>query len=253
MARAIAVSRAMAAAACTAGRHVPARVAVPSAGSEYRLTLACRWASLRRCSAPSGSAAITARRSAARSCPLVCCPARGSTLDSTARAVSSSSGLVASAIRRARYRSMCPAFRAAQVAGSFHRSVTPRLVQAIAAGWARTSSRPTVDAAAGVTWSGRPSVETRWGASRAAGRRLGDGGQLLGLGPGGEAAEGRGDAGQVPLRQVPDVGAGDPGGQGRAGRELVEDGSGPVARRRGVRRDGFPGGGLLVVGSAGLG
>ena len=48
-------------------------------GSGYKLTFACRCASRRRCSAPSGSAAITARRSATRSCPLVCPPASGST------------------------------------------------------------------------------------------------------------------------------------------------------------------------------
>ena len=157
IARAIAVSRAIPAAACTPGSRVAASVAVPS-GSGYKLTFACRCASRRRCSAPSGSAAITARRSATRSCPLVCPPAFGSTADSTARAVSSSSGPVASAISLARYRSMVPADSAARVAASRHRSVTPRLVQAIAAGWDITSSRPTVDAAAGVTRSGRPSA-----------------------------------------------------------------------------------------------
>ncbi len=63
---------------------------------------------------------------------------------------------------------MVPADKAARVAASRHRSVTPRLVHAIAVGWDMTSSRPTVDAAAGVTWSGRPSASTRTWSSRAA-------------------------------------------------------------------------------------
>ena len=61
----------------------------------------------------------------------------------------SSSGLVASAMRRARYRSMVPADSAARVA-TRHRSATPRPVHAIAAGCDITSSRPTVDPAAAV-------------------------------------------------------------------------------------------------------
>ena len=66
--RASAVSRAIIAALCTDGRPVAAMVPVP-APSGYNRTSACSSASRRRSSAPRGSTAITARRSAARSCP----------------------------------------------------------------------------------------------------------------------------------------------------------------------------------------
>ncbi|HEY1619988.1 MAG TPA: hypothetical protein VGG25_20360 [Streptosporangiaceae bacterium] len=96
-----AVIRAIAAAACGAGRLVPVSVAVPSS-SGYKLTRARRSAALRRSSAPSGSAIITARRSRDRSWAYVNSPAPGRTSSSTRRAVSSSSRLVASLISRAR-------------------------------------------------------------------------------------------------------------------------------------------------------
>jgi hypothetical protein len=91
----------MAAAAWTDGRLVPARVAVSASGSGYKVTLAWRWACWRRCSAPSGSTANTARRRKTRSWPVVCWAARDRTRDSMARAVSSSRGAMASAMRRA--------------------------------------------------------------------------------------------------------------------------------------------------------
>ncbi len=82
IALASAVIRAIAAAACTPGNAYPASVAVPSS-SGYSTTEAFRSASRRRRSAPSGSALITARRSAACNCPRVSHPARPSTAPST--------------------------------------------------------------------------------------------------------------------------------------------------------------------------
>ncbi len=123
MAFARALIRAIAAAARTDGRLYPASEAVPS-GSGYRLTLARRSASSLRRSAPSGSAVITARRKAARSCPVVWSPAAGRILASTARAASSSRTAVASAISRALARSIWPARSAAPVAVSRQVSVT---------------------------------------------------------------------------------------------------------------------------------
>lgn len=68
------------------------------------------------CSAPAGSAAITARRTAARSCAYVMSPAAGRIFASTARAASCASAVVASAITFARYRSIAPVASAAAVA-----------------------------------------------------------------------------------------------------------------------------------------
>ena len=82
----MALIRAIAAAAWMTGICCPASVAVWS-WSGYSTTRARRSASLRRASAPAGSMERTARRSAARSIPVVWSPAAGSTRASTARAL----------------------------------------------------------------------------------------------------------------------------------------------------------------------
>ena len=129
--RAIAVIRAIAALASTAGSFDPASVAVPSS-SANRHTCAPRSALCRRRSAPSGSAAITAWRSRLRNSATVSRPALGSTVASTARASSSLSTDVASAITRARSRSIRPAASAAPVVGSRHDSVMARSAHQLA-------------------------------------------------------------------------------------------------------------------------
>jgi hypothetical protein len=167
--RASAVSRAIAAAACTPGRFDPTSVAVP-ASSGYRLTFACRSAACRRSSAPAGSTRRTARRNAARSCPVDWPPAPGSTRPSTARASSSLSGAVASATSRARPRSMAPAASAAPAARSRQPSVTARSAHHDAPTCDMASASDTSLAADAVTRSGRPSSSTSARRSRAADR-----------------------------------------------------------------------------------
>jgi hypothetical protein len=124
-ARASALIRAIAAAAPIPGSWYPARDAVPSE-SGYNITLARSWDSCRRRSAPSGSAAITARRRAARKPPVVSPAARGKTRSCTAWAALSFSTAVASAISRARVKSISPLPSAAPVAVSRQAKVTPR-------------------------------------------------------------------------------------------------------------------------------
>ncbi len=148
---------AIAAAARTDGRLYPASEAVPS-GSGYRLTRARRSASSRRRSAPLGSAVITARRRAARSCPVVWSPAPGRTLASTARALSSSRTAVASAISRARPRSIFPARSAAPVAGSRQVRVTARSLHQDAAACDMVRASDTWAQASSGSRTGRPSL-----------------------------------------------------------------------------------------------
>jgi hypothetical protein len=127
-ARASAVTRAIAAAACAPGRFCPDNVAVPFS-SPYNPTFARRSASSRRRSAASGSTAITARRSAARSCARVFVLAPGRTFASAAAAARSSSTPVASAISRARDKSITPERNAAPVPVSRPASVIASWVQ----------------------------------------------------------------------------------------------------------------------------
>ncbi len=161
--------RAIAAAARIAGSRYPASVAVWSS-SGYRHTFACACDSFRRRSAPSGSAAITARRSATRSAEAVSSPAPGRTCSSTARAASSLSRAVASAISRARYKSIAPAASAAPVAASRHARVTPRSSHHDAAYCDITSPSDTCAAASAGTRAGQPRASTPAFASRAADR-----------------------------------------------------------------------------------
>ncbi len=87
---------------------------------------------------------------------------------------------------------------------------------------------------------------------------LGDRGQLPGLRPPGQAAERRGYAGQVPLRQPGRVRAGQARRQRRARRQLIRQHPGHIPRRRprirrGRHRGGFLRGRVLVTGPAGRG
>ncbi len=168
-ARAIAEILAIAAAAWTPGRNDPVSVAVPSS-SGYRLTRAFRSASLRRCSAPAGSAAMTARRRHARSCPVLCRPAAGNTRSSTASATRSDSPAVASAISRVRARSIVPADNAAPVPASCQRSCTPSAVQPQAPSCDIPSASATCAAACGGSRVGRPEVSAPIRGSAAAHR-----------------------------------------------------------------------------------
>ena len=168
-ARAIAVILAIAAAASAAGRPVPVSVAVPSS-SGYKLTPASRSASALRRSAAAGSAAITARRSRSRNFAGVSCPAQGRIFASTSRALASLSTLVASAIRRARYKLIFPAASACPVAGSRHDNVTARSAHAAAAQSDIVSASETCPVASRHTRAGRPSSPTPMFLSAAAAR-----------------------------------------------------------------------------------
>ena len=171
MAWASAVIRAMAAAAGPPGRLCPARLAVPSS-SPYRLTPARCSASSRRRSAAWGFALMTARRSMDRSWPRVCHPALASTLSSTARASASPSTLVASAISRARERSIAPSDRAARVRGRRQASVTARSAHRAALNRDRRTASATSATASSGTPAGRPSGPTPTESSRAAARAV---------------------------------------------------------------------------------
>jgi hypothetical protein len=115
MARAV---RCLSAASTPAGgRSRPARVAVPDGWLEASTRASFSASSLRRFAA-SGSAAITARRTAGRSCPVVCAAAFSMINASTAAACSSSSAASSSVITVARHSSISPAASAARVSGS---------------------------------------------------------------------------------------------------------------------------------------
>ena len=168
-ARARALIRAIAAAAPIPGSWYPASVAVPSS-SGYRQTFARASDCWRRRSAPSGSTAITARRSAARSPALVSSPARGRIWSSTVRASCSASRAVASAISRARGRSIVPAASAAPVAASRHLSVIARSSHHSALQRDITRPSDTSAAASSGTRAGLPLPSTVTFGSRAADR-----------------------------------------------------------------------------------
>ncbi len=116
--------------------------AIPSASgviTTRRSRRACRW----RCSAPSGSAASTARASAALSWARVCSGARGSTRSCTARASSGDSIQVASSIARAFAVSIRPASHNANVSGSVASSRQASPTRAHAVPRARCRATPT--------------------------------------------------------------------------------------------------------------
>ncbi len=123
-----------------------------------------------------------------------------------------------------------------------------------------TSSRPTVDAAAGVTWSGRPSGSTRTWSSRAAVRDAIS--ATAASSPACAHPASRRNADATPGRSHSDRAAGSApdrhAGQHRARRQLIRQHPGHIPRRdprlrRGGHRGGFLGRGLLVAGVAGLG
>jgi hypothetical protein len=116
-----------------------------------------------------GSTARIARATATRSCPVVCFPAAGRIRASTWPACSSVRIRVASAIRRALWRSMMPSCRARAVPGSrISRSrATPRQVSA--ARPVRVSAAATSSPMNSLSCSGKPPGGP--GATRSAGRR----------------------------------------------------------------------------------